>query len=228
MRGGIEIIRTAPKKVHALIQVSFPPNSTCICTNGSKIFRAKTTNGKWLFGIPEDGEWKLTATDGKNIKEKTVQIRQKGQIEKISLEYVFSLFTEGQGVADGVSVKFGADTAGASVSPAGIIWATTNGVGNQVWFDPKIDVSKYSTLSIELRCDTRNANSDKYTVGIGVGIWEPTGAAQPNDWKASKTGIWDTARNVHKVDISSVSGEVFIKIAAYATTGTIFNVWLEE
>lgn len=233
MKGALEILNTKPKKIFALISVEFPKGSTCTCSNGSKSFRARSTDGQWIFAIPEPHTlpetWTITATDGKNKKSKQVQITEKGQCREVRIQYVFSLFSEGEGVLANYTVKFGEPvSAGPSVSPEGIVWANTNGVGNQVWFSPKVDVSTYAVLCMEFRCDTRNGNSDRYSVSIGVGIYEPTGAAQPNDWKASTAGIWDTKRNIHRVDISSVTGEVYVKLSAYATTGTIFNVWLEE
>lgn len=214
-------------KAYAAIGVDYPAGAVVTCRKGTKIFTAETTSGQWFFPIPEDGEWTVTATDGQQSKSEVVTINARGQFKRISLSFYFYLFQEGFGVAEGYTCKFGTESGGASLTDEAIIWSTNDGTGNQVWFDPKIKLTDYSKLKVELTCGTRNANSSNYSVTIGVGSNAPTGAGQPNDWVAKTEKIWSTSRAVYEVDIAHCNDYFFVKIAGYATTGTIHNVWFE-
>ncbi|MBQ1235458.1 MAG: hypothetical protein IIX72_00625 [Oscillospiraceae bacterium] len=214
-------------ELYAAIGVLYPEGSTCTCTKGSTVLTPKNTNGQWVFAVPEPGTWTVCSTDGVQSKSRDIVISSEGQFEKISLEYFFYLFQEGIGVAEGYECKLGTESSGGSISDDAIVWATNNGLGNQVWFTPRIWLADYTKLKVELTCETRNGNSTNYKVIIGVGSYEPQGAGQPNDWVAKSADIWNTERAVYEAEISHCNDNFYVKIAAYATTGRIHNIWFE-
>lgn len=220
--------KASGNKTFAAIGVIYPEGSTCICTNGVKTLAARTASGQCVFAIPEAGTWTVQATDGEgNLAEEIIEIVSEGQVESILLTYNLYLFKEGYGVNSNFTIVLGTQD-NASVTKDGIIWSTNNGVGNSFGFNPKIDLTPYSKLCIELTCDTRNGNSTSYGITLGVGVNQITGPAAVHDWVAQTSKIWDTTRSIHSVSITDVDGEYFVKIGGYATTGTAHNIWLEK
>ena len=213
-------------KLFAAIGVTYPAGSTVTCTNGTKTLKAKTTSGQWVFAVPEVGTWTVTATDGTNTKSESVSITAEGQVESITITFGHYLFTEGKGLTDGYTLEFLRGDAGYSVSADGLVWSNNTEIGNNIYFKQKENLTNYSTLCFELQCNGRKSSSDSVTIGVGD---NPMGSiSDPGDWDASTTSIWDTDRKTHKVDLSAISGEKYIKFAARYTTGTIYNIWLVE
>ena len=116
----------------------------------------------------------------------------------------------------------------ASVTADGIVWSTNNGTGNSFMFDPKVDCAPYSKLCFELTCETRNANSANYNVVFGVTNNPVRGANYVDGFVAQTSKIWDTSRKTYSLSLDGVSGTHYVLVAAYATTGTVHNVWLEK
>lgn len=82
-------------KIFAAIGVTYPEGSVCTCTNGTKTMEAGNTNGQWVFAIPEEGTWTVTATLGTNTKSQSVSIITEGQWESVVLSYQLVLFDGG-------------------------------------------------------------------------------------------------------------------------------------
>lgn len=80
----------------AVIAVTYPVESTCICTNGVKTLKAKDTSGKYLFMIPEPGRWTVSCTDGIRTSQKSIEIITQYQSEKIKLIYGLLIVDNGQ------------------------------------------------------------------------------------------------------------------------------------
>ena len=213
-------------KAFATIGVTYPAGSTLTCTNGTKTLKAKTTSGQWVFAVSEAGTWTVTATDGTNSKSQSVNITAEGQSVSVVLNYGYYLFAEGKGLNDGHTLEFLRGDAGYSVSADGLVWSNNTEIGNNIYFKQKENLTNYSTLCFEMRCDKRK--SADYSVTIGVGDNPMGSISDPGDLDASTSSIWDTDRKTHKVDLSAISGEKYIKFAARYTTGTIYNIWLEE
>lgn len=229
MKGALELLGAGGGKMFALISVSYPENSTCTCTRVSdgKTLKPKDKSGTWLCAVPEEGEWKVKAELDGQSAEQTISIDHKGQYEEVSLSYHLYLFKEGVGVGEGYSVTLGTQDS-ASVTADGIVWSTNNGVGNSFMFEPKVDCSQYSKLCIELTCGTRNANSSNYNVVFGVTNNPVRGANYVDGYVAQTSKIWDTTRKTYSLALDGVNGTHYVLLGAYATTGTVHNVWLEK
>jgi hypothetical protein len=63
MRGTIELLSEGVGKLFALIVANYPEGSICTCTDGDKIFKAKTGTTKYLFPIPHAATWTVTSED---------------------------------------------------------------------------------------------------------------------------------------------------------------------
>lgn len=74
--------RGGGSKLSAAIGVTYPAESTCICTNGTKTLVSKATNGQWVFPIPKEGKWTVLAGD----KSREVEINSLGQCVVINLK----------------------------------------------------------------------------------------------------------------------------------------------
>lgn len=214
-------------KLFAAIGVTYPVGSTLICTNGTKTLTAKNTSGQWVFAIPEAGTWTVTSTDGTNTKSQSVSITKEGQWESVELSYRYYLFKEGSGAQNGFT--FNATNPGVfSISNSKITFNTNIALSNVVSVTPTIDLSAYSVLNFELKCTGRYGGSGGgYDVTFGVGSNAPTNDSNPGSWTAKLADIYDESRKNHSVDVSSVSSAQYVKFWAYATTGEIYNIWLE-
>lgn len=107
-------------KEFAVIQATYPVGSICTATNGQKTLTAPDTSGAALFTIPEPKAlpetWTVTATDptdATKTKSKSVEITTEGQVESVTLSYIFYLIQNGVvlpeiGTISGSSTKDGA------------------------------------------------------------------------------------------------------------------------
>jgi hypothetical protein len=112
MKGAIMLSGGGSGKLFAAIGVTYPVGSTLTCTKGSKTLRAKGDSGQWIFSIPEDGEWTLTATDKTDpskTKSQKVNITSEGQFETISLTFELVLFDSGSKVEWSSYVRIASD-----------------------------------------------------------------------------------------------------------------------
>ena len=82
-------------KVVASIVVTYPAGSTLTCTLGSKVLTAKDTSGKWVFGLPNTGNWVVKAVKDSKSKSATVNITAEGQTKTVELAYELILFDGG-------------------------------------------------------------------------------------------------------------------------------------
>lgn len=89
------------KDAYALISVTYPNGSTCICTKGTKVLTASDTSGSYVFPIPEAGTWTVRAYDGAtwessgHRKSTEVTIVSQYQIENVGLTYEILLYNYG-------------------------------------------------------------------------------------------------------------------------------------
>lgn len=91
MRGTIELLSEGVGKLFALIVANYPEGSICTCTDGDKIFKAKTGTTKCLFPIPHAATWTVTSEDEESNERasQAVEISKEsqGQIFKVDLSY---------------------------------------------------------------------------------------------------------------------------------------------
>lgn len=222
MKGAIELSGGDSGKLFAAIGVTYTPGATCTCTKGTKVLTAKNTSGQWVFAVPEEGTWKVVAGD----RSKDVIITGEGQFESVNL-YRFYIFEEGKGVSSEFAVN-SVDTqySGFAVSKDKIIWNTNTNIDNALWLTPQTDLTAYTKLNFELRCNTRN-NNGYITIGAGSAPSGSYASINQGTWAASVANIWDTNRSIQAVDISAVNSAQYMKLYAHWAAGEIYNIWLE-
>jgi hypothetical protein len=102
---------TGGTEMFAAIGVTYSAGSTLTCTNvetGEILTANPKTEGntQWVFAIPQVGTWTVTATDGANTSNKSVEIISEGQFESINLEYTCILF-DGENGGDNTRITGG-------------------------------------------------------------------------------------------------------------------------
>lgn len=151
-------------------------------------------------------------------------IYQVGKWVQFSYERVY-IFQEDKGVAKGYEVKHYNSNSGFVLDDDKITFATNSNVGEQVWIEPKINLSLFERLYVELTCTGRYDARQTYVLGVGPDL--PTGQNSPGTFDASVSDVYDSERTIYEVPISNVSGERYIKFDLFAITGYIHNIWLE-
>ena len=175
-------------KVYAVIGVTYPPGSTCTCTNGTLTLTAKGTGGKALFVIPSAGTWAVTAVSGSKSTSKTVSITAEGQVETVTLTFETILFDGG----DNTSVTGGwaytitnsgygsADVRGDNLTVGTTLYWLPgrgwNGGGTDqanrdgyAHTKNKIDVTNYNTITAVSKCAEGHLTVGNASVALKVG-----------------------------------------------------------
>jgi hypothetical protein len=133
----------------ASIIVTYPEGSTCTCTQGTIVLTAPNTNGQALFNVPNSGTWSISCTDGTTSKNEEVSIA-KGQIKEVELFYDYYIFKSGNGYQNGHSLT---KVAGTMTVAEDLSYVTSKRVASnspgRAYFDPQVDITKYSTLEID-------------------------------------------------------------------------------
>lgn len=73
---------------YAIIGVEFPSGSTVTCSDGTKTYTAKSTDGYWYFGVPYAGDWTIYVTQEDEEVEDVVSITYQYQVVVISLDFI--------------------------------------------------------------------------------------------------------------------------------------------
>lgn len=215
------------------IVASFPVTATsCTCSSGGTVLEADAAGlarGQFVFEVPAAGTWTVTISNGTDTKSESVSITAAGQAEAVKLSFSLYLFTEGVGVSEGFT--FNAIRSGEwKVSNDFIQWSTRVAIGNAIWATPALDVSNYTTLSVELEGISKNTGSTvtQTNITIGVGADVPKSASDGGAWAAKTTVAYSTTRAVYSVDITDIADTMplYVKITAPLTTGKIYNIYL--
>jgi hypothetical protein len=203
-------------KLFAAIDATYPIGSNCICTNGKKTLIAKGDSGHWIFSIPEDGEWTLTATDKTDpskTKSQSVSITKEGQFESVELSYQLHLFKAGEGLASGYSiVKNGWLTVSESADAITLTRSelTTNG---QAYFNPPIDCSQFTKLTVVA---TQTNVYDSYSATL-VRLLAGTTAEQNGTAAVSKKLNLSGATTCD-FDLSAIDEVLYLNIGCFRGT----------
>lgn len=219
----------------ATIKVTYPAKSKCIIKNSSGTQVGSDTNTgtaakTWTATVGATGTYTIvaTATDGSGkTKSTTVSITADGQVKTVTLSYTFDIFTSGKGMTSGFVMKTLDEDHGWSVTNNKIIWSTDPVFGGAgFWVTPSQDLSKFKTLKIDYKCNTRY--NDANTVSIGVGPDVPI-LGWAGEWVAKVDAVYSTTRAVKSVDLSGITAttKYYIKIIASQIAGEIYNIWLE-
>ena len=228
---------TGGGKLFAAIAVTYPEGSECICTKGSKILRASGDSRKWIFAIPEEGEWTVTSTDKedpKKTKSQIVNITDEGQTETVTLSYELALFDKGS-IVDWTSVVkiSGNDSCsigsvitcnikgGVSLSETGVLAYTRN----------NLPLTGYSALKVRF---TALSGRNAY---IGVSdMSNPSNKTTYSSWAASKACSVSEfgSGGVAELPISAFDGQSLAVVLGFSSTKNetgssceVDKVWLE-
>ena len=214
---------------YAIIKVNYPAGSSCTCTKDGTTFQAQDTSGEVLFGVPEAGDWAITATDGTNTATKTISIIAQYQVEEAMLLYTAGyLFKEGEGALVTLtpyteSTEY-AGPSTASITNNYIQIAASVGsvyrVSNASVYTDAMDITDLTTLYVEHtgRC---HVCIDRMPGGSGL---------------MDEIDIHGAIRTEKSFDISSYTGSARFRIACtrwsdtsnyYAESATVYNWWVE-
>lgn len=228
IKNGVTILGvsgTASGDIYAIIAVTYPEGSICTCSDGTTTLTARDTSGKALFNVTV-GEWTVTATDGNKTVSDTVSITIEGQIESVSLSYVYYLFKAGSGAV--VPLKSYKETnATISVGSSAI---TVNYSDNTSFYcaalrtESKIDLGPYSTL--KMSCTPSKVLNQDYNC-IGVTSTAFTNASIEESIFSAKTNIaQSSSQKTASVDISKLTSSLYVGFL-FGGKMTVTDIWLE-
>ena len=212
-------------KLYAAIGVTYPKGAVLTCSNagGSKTFTAETTDGEWVFAIPENGKWTIACGN----KTTEVNITEEGQFEEVTITFELVLFGESSAFSWTGNYKSGYGSV--SITSSELRVNRNTGYGNtivwaSVWTTTAADLSNYSKLCFDI-----SAASGTTDVGIAVG--KSAGAVESAASYAAFKAI--TGAGKVELDVSSLTGEHYIYLTAYKnwanynTNVTATKAWLE-
>lgn len=222
MKGPVELLSAGAGKVAAIIEASFPENSVCTCTDGEKILKAKSTEGKWLFTLPHAGRWTVSAADGTESASKEVELEE-GQSARVSLEYKDFVIHDGV-LAEGYQIN--TTTATYEIVDGALVFKSTkasSGNGNII-IDANgqaIDLSNRSSLKFDTEATSPRSGTLDYVrwgVSGASNVQKNLGVANP------------VTRQIVPIDISNVSNgsiNMFISDNPATVELKIYDAWFE-
>ena len=71
----------------ATINVTYPAGAICTCSNGNILYSASNSTGSWSFTVYKAGDWTISASDGMQTVENTVNVRYDGQVESTTIKF---------------------------------------------------------------------------------------------------------------------------------------------
>ena len=74
------------KDVYAVIITTYPEGSVCTASNNGTILTASDTSGKYIFGLPNGGNWTVSCTDGTKSNSEVIEV-SKGMVAEAQLFY---------------------------------------------------------------------------------------------------------------------------------------------
>ena len=202
-------------KLFAAISVAYPQGSvlTCTCTETGELLTAEDESGLWLFAIPYVGTWIVSATDGEQTASETVEISKEWQSVSIELDYTLWLF-DGDNGGDVTKNTGGWTSSGTSYAKAEAtdidiytIKNSSSGFSINIRTTNKVDLSGIKTLYLKR---TRSSGWGGSTCDYGIPalqVWDGSNAV------ASVYLGKDTASTTISLDVSSVTGEYYIRFA---------------
>lgn len=211
-------------KPFAIIGVTYPAGSTVTCTNGAKTLTSKETAGKAMFVIPSAGTWTVKAVKGSQSASKAVSITAEGQVETVVLVYDLILFDGADNTVVTGGLKFQHET-GTLAWTSDVLIADgkikfDNASYNAVYTANKIDITKYSTLYVDLYCGA----SLQYVSCAGIIRSDATPASVMNTG-AGAAGQFVARQDFVKgenslaIPVDSLSGELQFMLMYYSPNG---------
>ena len=200
----------------ARINVVYPAGSTCTISNGSNTYTAPSTSGYWECDVNSAGTWTVTATNGPQSASQSVSITASGQTAGVTLAYDYKIFNAG-GAADYSggwnAYAYKSQSSGSTPkAPTFSVGSTFNidlygqyayNMGT-VFSEAAIDLTKYSTLVIEVASTQTGGDDGGFSCGVC--------AAKQNNWTPVATAT-NVGAGTHSIDISSLSGSYYLSLS---------------
>lgn len=190
-------------KIFAAIGVDYPEGAILTCTDGLKLFHAKTTTGNWVFSIPYVGTWTVTCTDATGYYDpvsEVIEITKEGQSASVELSYNLLICRHGVWNTDlaGSLVRIGAggasgDAGGTRRAPDVTQYSaylqvhepgSTYYYTGTAYSSEKIDFTNYKTLHI--RCAVTAPGNTNYQPQVSL-WWSTPGDVWGSNRSASIT-----------------------------------------
>lgn len=209
--------------IFASIIVTYPVGRNVSCTDNTTTLNAKSTSGKWTFGVPNAGVW--TISDGEN--EQTVSITTQGQ--NVSVELLQSLVLYDYGVFNpeiGVWTNVGYTYGGHNTVPATInsdnIYFSDGSSFRFMGTPVAVDVTKYTKLLATLQCIAQS-NPTHPWVALSKS------KALVSDELIGRVSTGNTSLGTIEIDISELSGAYYVVAAVSSSdaSGYVYKVELK-
>ena len=214
MSGTIMSGRRGGVRLFSVIGVTYPAGSVCICTKGTKIYKAKNTSGRALFAVPEVGNWTVSCTDGTLTQtvSATATVSAEGEAVNVKLAYDLRLFDNGD---ECTGVTGGWTNAGYTyssmlpeppeISDGRIQLYGKSGGNTGIGTAQSIDLTGYSKLVID-----RDVLSTNSTNSAGQ-IWLLPGQnAVSSQAKATLQFGRATGRAEQEIDVTNINTPVYV------------------
>lgn len=204
----------------ATIVVTYPEGSTCTCHDGTTTLTAPDTSGSCTFVVPNAGTWTVICTNGDSTDSQAVTITTNGESQSVALGYTLWLYKDGvfhdTYTMSGALVHYKQNQyigeREADVTNDGKnLTIKTNKVG-ATWSgyatDGKIDMSKYSTLKINITSVTWGL-AESWKGGLSIAT------AREGNLTDANIAELDLGKNITgelTLDISAANEEAYIVI----------------
>lgn len=82
-----EVVTVNFSDFQATIDITYPENSVCSCSDGVTTLYAPDITGRWIATVPTTGTWTVTASYAEQTGTKTVDITAYGQNESVTVKF---------------------------------------------------------------------------------------------------------------------------------------------
>lgn len=207
----IYVLSGGTGKAFAVIDATYPEGATCTCSNGTRTLNAKDTSGHFMFIIPKNGEWTVTAVKNGTSKSKTVSVTESKayivDISELMLYYYGNTYTENTG--GWVSVENTGEYAGSfTLEETRMNIYVGYHHDRSAFINTPIDLTPYKTFEVEIAWNDTSAGYKPY---MGVCSARPG----PGPSYLAVKPVSNTAKHIETLDISSVTGVNYIAFSGY-------------
>lgn len=194
----------------ATINVTYPAGSTCTATDGVTMLSAPDTSGTWACVVPNSGTWIISCTG--YAPKKSVAITHSGQAENVVYYTLYSLGDTNTGInAIGWAYQSGQYSLAPTVEHNNdgltiTLGGTSDGGYNGVAYFPKINLTGFSTISVDI--STNNVNTGFKNAYI-LGVWSKVGSGYYYSTAVAKKNI-SNGTNTIILDVTSLNGDYYV------------------
>lgn len=227
---------------YAYIVVSFPAGtSSCTCSNGSVTLTADASalaKGLYVFAIPSAGTWTVTANSGTLSKTQSVSITAEGQAESVNISFwdgvLYDAGNQYTDITGGWEKAGTTNTVTFNDTNINIVAASAYAVPTVSTVNA-VDLSSFTTLSTIISDGATSHDRRKYKGILKAVTLDESGTETVAATTALTNGPSGSTFPQTDLDVSALTGEYYIRIAAQYVGGTtsiagtlfVHKVWLE-